>query len=143
MKTAILLIAVFLFLQPPPDPEEDVWVPDPDDVAYISRTIYGETRGCCQQEQECVAWCILARVSDPRFPDTVKEVVLQPLQWQGYSSSNPASPFWDMAESILIQWHNGTWGMPQSMCWCSGDGTHQTFRDSWIVTADTQFWPER
>lgn len=119
------------------------WEPDPEDVAYVSRTIWGEVRGCCEEEQIAQGWNVLCRVSDPRFPNTIREVVTAKNQFYGYSPNNPAEPFWDMARKILIQWHNGEWGIPPTMCWCSGDGKHQTFRDSYIVTAETQFWPER
>lgn len=119
------------------------WEPDETDIAYISRTIWGEVRGCCKEEQIAQGWNVLCRVSDPRFPNTIREVVTAKNQFYGYSPNNPAEPFWDMAREILIQWHNGEWGIPPTMCWCSGDGKHQTFRDSYIVTQETQFWPER
>lgn len=73
------------------------WEPDPADVALISRTIWGETRGCCEEEQRAQAWCILNRVDDPRFPGTVRAVVTAPNQFQGYSPSNPVEPFRELA----------------------------------------------
>ena len=118
------------------------WEPDLEDVAYISRTIWGEARGCCREEQEAVAWCILERVDSPQFPDTISGVVLQPYQWQGYSPSNPAEPFAEMARDILKRWHNGECGIPDGMFWCSGDGVHQRFRDSYVITESTNFYPE-
>lgn len=32
-------------------PEPEPWEPAPADVAYVSRTIWGETRGCPEKEQ--------------------------------------------------------------------------------------------
>ena len=122
-------------------PTEEPWEPDPEDVAYVSRTIWGETRGCCEEEQRAQAWCILNRVDDSRFPDTIEAVVTAPYQFQGYSPSFPEEPFWDMAREILILWHNGEREIPEDMCWCSGDGKHQTFRNSWERTAETRYWP--
>lgn len=117
------------------------WAPDPDDVAYISRTIWGEVRGCCEEEQWAQGCCVVNRVDDPRWPDTIEAVVLQPNQFQGYSPDNPAEPFWGMAREILIAWHNGDTGVPKDMCFCSGDGKHQTFRNSYIITTETRFYP--
>lgn len=117
------------------------WEPDPKDVAYISRTIWGEVRGCPVEEQWAQGCCVVNRVDDPRWPDTIEAVVLQPNQFQGYSPDNPAEPFWDMAREILIAWHNGDTGVPKDMCFCSGDGRHQRFRTTWLITEDTEYWP--
>lgn len=118
------------------------WEPDPADVAYISRTIWGEVRGCPREEQEGVAWCIILRKRSPDFPNTIEGVVLQPNQWQGYSPSNPEEPFHELAREILLADHYGEAGpLPEGFFWCSGDGRHQTFRNTWIRTEETRYWP--
>ena len=117
------------------------WEPDPADVALVSRTIWGETRGCCEEEQRAQAWCILNRVDDPRWPDTIEEVITAPNQFQGYSPSNPEEPFRELAREILILWHSGDREIPKDMCFCSGDGVHQRFRTEWIPTEETRYWP--
>lgn len=117
------------------------WEPDPADVAMISRTIWGETQGCDEIEQRAQAWCVLNRVDDPRFPNTIEAVVTAPNQFQGYSPNFPAEPFWDMAREILILWHDGEREIPEDMCWCSGDGKHQTFRNTWLRTEETRYYP--
>lgn len=117
------------------------WEPDPEDVALISRTIWGETRGCCEAEQRAQAWCILNRVDDPRFPATIRDVVTAPNQFQGYSANNPMEPFAELAREILILWHAGEREIPEDMVFCSGDGKHQTFRTTWLITEETEYWP--
>ena len=118
------------------------WEPDPADIAYVSRTIWGEVRGCCEAEQEGVGWCIVLRKRSPQFPDTIEGVVLQPYQWQGYTPNNPEEPFHDMARGILIADHNGEHGpLPDGMFWCSGNGKLQTFRTSWLITEETRYYP--
>lgn len=117
------------------------WEPDPADVALISRTIWGETRGCCEAEQRAQAWCILNRVDDPQFPDTIRAVVTAPSQFQGYSPSNPVEPFRELAREILILWHAGEREIPEDMVFCSGDGRHQRFRTTWLITEETEYWP--
>ena len=131
------LAALALLLAPP----AETWEPDEADVDLISRTICGECRGCCEAEQRAQARCILNRVDDPRFPDTIRAVVTAPNQFQGYSANNPVEPFHDLAREILILWHAGEREIPEDMVFCSGDGRHQTFRDSWIPTEDTEYWP--
>lgn len=146
---AMVVICIILACQPVRaagqrivDCPELPWTPDPEDVDLVSRTIWGETRGCPSEEQEGVGWCIVLRKRSPLFPDTIEGVVLQPYQWQGYSPNNPEEPFHDMARDILIADHNGEHGpLPDGMFWCSGDGRHQTFRDSYIITSETRYYP--
>ena len=121
----------------------DAWEPDPSDVALISRTIWGETRGCPVEEQRAQAWCILNRVDspDPIFPDTIEAVVTAPNQFQCYSVKNPDAPFYEMAREILILWHDGIREIPADMCWCEGRNGQQIFRNSWERTSETRYWP--
>ena len=122
-------------------PAEEAWEPSDEDIAYVSRTVWGEVRGCDYIEQRAQVWCILNRVDDPRWPDTIAEVVLAPSQFQGYSINNPVEPFWDLAREILIMWHNGEREIPTDMCFCSGKNGHQTFRTDWIPNENTRYYP--
>lgn len=147
----IVLVVICVILACPPAhaaecrlqrPEPTPWEPDEADVALISRTIWGETRGCPTEEQEGVGWCIVLRKRSSLFPDTIEGVVLQPNQWQGYSPKNPEEAFHDMARDILIRDHNGEAGpLPEGFFWCSGDGKHQRLRNTWLITAETEYWP--
>lgn len=150
MLLVLLLIIVCVILATPVraaecrlegKPDSTPWEPDPADVAYISRTIWGEVRGCTEAEQRAQAWCILNRVDDPRFPGTVEAVVTAPNQFQGYSASNPVEPFRELAREILILWHNGVREIAVDMVFCSGDGRHQTFRNSWVRDENTKYYP--
>lgn len=121
--------------------EEEQWEPSDSDIAYVSRTVWGEVRGCDYIEQRAQVWCILNRVDDSRWPDTIAEVVLAPNQFQGYSINNPVEPFWDLAREILILWHDGVREIPEDMCFCSGKNGHQTFRTDWIPNENTRYYP--
>lgn len=126
--------------EPAPEPEL-VWEPDTEDVAYISRTIYGEARGCDEEQRQAVAWCILARVDDPRFPDTVEGVVTQPHQFQGYSAGNPIEPCEADARAVLIAHHDGEWGLDPDLLWFEGDGRINHYRNAWNREEATKTWP--
>ena len=117
------------------------WEPEKTDVALVSRTIWGETRGCPEIEQRAQAWCILNRVDDPRWGDTIEAVVSAPNQFQGYSPNNPVEPFEDMAREILILWHRGEREIPADMCFCEGRNGHQIFRTTWERTEETRYYP--
>lgn len=131
LATAVLLMSL----------STPAWEPNPADVAYLSRTTWGEVRGCTETEQRAQIWCILNRVDDPRFPNTIEGVVTAPYQFQGYSPDNPVDPFKALAEEILTLWHSGVREIPTDMVFCSGDGVHQTFRTDWIPTETTRYYP--
>ena len=127
--------------EPVPEPEPEPWEPAAEDVAYISRTIYGEARGCDEEQRQAVAWCILARVEDPRFPDTVEDVVTQPYQFQGYAAGNPVEPCEADARAVLIAYHDGEWGLDPDLLWFAGDGKINHYRNEYEYSKATKFWP--
>lgn len=151
MILVIALVVICIILACPPvraaecrldgKPVPTPWEPDPEDIAYVSRTIWGEVRGCPVEEQRAQAWCILNRVDDPRFQDTIRGVVTAPNQFQGFSANNPVEPFAELAREILNLWHAGEREIPEDMVFCSGDGRHQRFRTTWLITEETEYWP--
>ena len=110
----LLLIANRLFTENPEpvEPPERDWgglkvqqmvaVPEPsaelemyfteDDVIAMAKMLWGEARGCTRDNQAMAVWCVLNRVDDPRFPDTIQGVLSQPSQFHGYSTDFPV---WD------------------------------------------------
>ena len=57
------------------------YVPNAAEVEALAKLIYGEA-GIVPSttEQAAVVWCVLNRVDDPRFPDTVLEVIALSVQ---------------------------------------------------------------
>lgn len=138
MKTIIVLIAMLSFFVGPPD---DGWRPTHEEIKLLSQTMYGEAWICGEIEREAVAWCILHRVDDPRFPNTIKSVITAPNQFQGWSASVPYEPCWNEAYNILMRWHNGERGnIPKSYCWFHGDGRHNYFTNAY-EGGDTYIFP--
>lgn len=60
-----------------------------EDLYYLSRTMWAEARGEGQLGMLHVGSVILNRVKDPRFPNSIKAVVLQPKQFTVWSKGNP------------------------------------------------------
>lgn len=107
---------------------QEQWQPDPNDITLIAQTVWGEARGCSQVEQEAVVWCILNRVDDGRFPDTIEGVITAVGQFSGYSPRFPSEDFKELAENVLIRWHNGEHGIPTDLVFFKADGKgHNTF----------------
>ena len=154
---ALLLIADRFFTEEPeliPEPERDwgglkaqqmVAVPEPsaepemyfteDDVVAMAKMLWGEARGCTLDNQQKAVWCVLNRVDDSRFPDTIQGVLSQPSQFYGYSSDFPV---WDelyaVALDVLTRWSLEKQGvtvereLPNTYLWFTGDGVQNHFR---------------
>ena len=157
---ALLLIADRYFTEEPepiPEPERDwgglrvqqmVAEPEPstepkyemyfseDDVVAMAKMLWGEARGCTLDNQQKAVWCVLNRVDDPRFPDTILGVLSQPSQFHGYS---PDFPVWDelkdVALDVLTRWSLEKQGvtvereLPKTYLWFTGYNGSIHFRE--------------
>lgn len=105
------------------------------DVTALAQMLYGEARGCTVDNQRKCVWCVLNRVDDVRFPDTIIGVVSQSGQFYGYS---PDFPVWDnlyaVALDVLRRWSMEKQGadvareLPDTYCWFTGNGSENVFR---------------
>ena len=83
-------------------------------------------------------WCVLNRVDDSRFPDTIQGVLSQPSQFHGYS---PDFPVWDelkeVALDVLTRWSLEKQGadvareLPDTYCWFTGFNGSNHFREEY------------
>ena len=159
---ALLLIANRFFTEEPepiPEPERDwgglraqqmVAEPEPsaepeyemyfseDDVIAVAKMLWGEARGCALDNQQKAVWCVLNRVDDSRFPDTIQGVLSQPSQFHGYS---PDFPVWDelkeVALDVLTRWSLEKQGvtvereLPNTYLWFTGYNGSNHFREEY------------
>ena len=117
------------------EPEYEMYFTEADVVA-LAQMLYGEARGCTVDNQMKCVWCVLNRVDDARFPDTIIGVLSQPSQFHGYS---PDFPVWDelkdVALDVLTRWSLEKQGvivereLPNTYLWFTGDGTTNWFRE--------------
>ena len=117
------------------EPEYEMYFTEADVVA-VAKMLWGEARGCALDNQQKAVWCVLNRVDDSRFPDTIQGVLSQPSQFHGYS---PDFPVWDelkdVALDVLTRWSLEKQGvtvereLPTTYLWFTGDGTTNWFRE--------------
>lgn len=107
------------------EPESDLWL--------LAKVICGEAQYCDRTEMEYVASVVLNRVADPRFPNTVTEVVYQPGQYGCLSDGNwyktPTQDNWEEAEYVLDMFNeHGYTVLPSDVVWQAqfpqGQGTY-------------------
>lgn len=53
-----------------------------DDIALLARLVYAESRGEPYEGQVAVAAVLLNRVKHPEFPNTIREAIFQPRQFE-------------------------------------------------------------
>jgi len=126
------------------DPEEHARLKERDaEINMLARTVWGEARGCAPDEQALVVWTVLQRVNDSRWPDSIRGVVTQPRQFNGYKESNPILPeIHDICATELMKWEAGVeppihevYAPSAPYYFYEGDGRHNTFRESWRKNA--------
>lgn len=119
------------------EPEYEMYFTEADVIA-LAQMLYGEARGCTVDNQAKCVWCVLNRVDDPRFPDTIIGAVSQPGQFYGYS---PNFPVWDnlyaVALDVLTRWSMEKQGadvvreLDASFVWFTGNGVENVFREAY------------
>lgn len=109
-----------------------------DDVIACAKMLWGEARGCSEDNQTKCVWVVCNRVDDERFPDSIMEVLEQPSQFFGYSESFPVTDeLYDIAFSVLLRWSYEKQGipvrreLPSSYLWFTGDGVTNHFREEY------------
>ena len=117
------------------EPEYEMYFTEADVIA-LAQMLYGEARGCTVDNQMKCVWCVLNRVDDARFPDTIIGVLSQPSQFHGYS---PNFPVWDelkeVARDVLTRWSLEKQGvavereLPTEYVFFTGDGIQNNFRE--------------
>lgn len=126
-------------------PIQSPYTPDEESVVALAQTLYGECRGCSELQQKAVCWCVFNRVDSPKFPDTVIGVLSAPNQFAGYSESFPVTDeLYQLAYDCMVDWHNGeNRVLDKDMCWFSGWGKINHFRNAWLIEDATKFWEEQ
>lgn len=117
------------------EPEYEMYFTEADVIA-LAQMLYGEARGCTVDNQMKCVWCVLNRVDDARFPNTIIGAVSAPGQFYGYS---PNFPVWDnlyaVALDVLTRWSMEKQGaevareLPETYCWFTGYNGSNHFRE--------------
>lgn len=105
-------------------------------IVLLAKMLWGEARGCSTTEQAACVWVALNRVNDPRWPDTLREVLLQPEQFRGLREDNPATEeLMALAEDVLSRRARELAGeaavgrvIPEDYFFWAGDGKRNHFR---------------
>ena len=108
----------------------------------MARVIYGTARSCSADAQRAVCWCIINRVENPIYPDSVERVCKQDQQWMGYSDDNPVlEDIYQTCRSVVDTWHEGgRRPIGPEFLYLTWRGTEIELRDTFTVTGSTRYW---
>ena len=132
----------------PAEAAEDEYIPPAAEVEALAKMLYGEARGVTSKtEQAACVWVVLNRVDNPRFPDTVLEVIEAPAQFAGYSEDNPVTEELKSLAADVLTRHNAEKEgkenvgrvIPPEYLFFTGDGERNSFTKDW-KSAETWEW---
>jgi hypothetical protein len=114
--------------------------PEPFDreIDMLAKTVWAEARGCSRDEWRLVAWTVLQRVDDDRWPDSVEGVVTARHQF-AYNEANPVDDdIRAVCAAEFADWRLGATAptvapyAPESPYYFfDGDSRHNWFRKDW------------
>lgn len=113
------------------------WTVYEEDAIMLARLAWCEARGCTTTEQAAVMWCVLNRVDDPRFPSTIREVILQENQFYYLDDAPATEELLSLARDVIARWGmedllvGAGRVLPEGYCWFRGDSVHNYFRDAY------------
>lgn len=124
--------------QYPPTPKELLLNSESEALA---RVLYG-VKDNSTDDLKTYCWCVLNRVDNDMYPDTVEEVISQPKQWMQYSDDNPVlENLYQIAREQLEAWHDGTRRpISDDFVYMNWTPTQITLRNKWEDGSTTGYW---
>lgn len=118
------------------------------EINMIAQTIWGEARGLSTIEQSMVVWCILNRVDDGYWGDSVAEVITYPNQFHGYHKSYPIEEeFVALARDVVTRWQmekycTGNIGrtLPSKYLYFNAKNGHNVFKTNYKQPYESYDW---
>ena len=111
-----------------------------EDAKQIAKVLYG-VRTNNTADLRTLVWCVLNRVDNKAYPNTIAEVVAQPNQWMGYSDSNPVlDDLFNIAYGELEIWYGGIRPCPPDYVFMNWTPSEITLRDTFEFSSKTHSW---
>lgn len=110
------------------------------DAECMAKLIYGEAGGVASTTQKAaVAWVVLNRMDDPRFPNTIQGVIKARGQFAGYRYNNPVrQDCLTIAQDVMWRYTIEKQGVvdcgriiPNNYFYFTGDGVRNYFRQEY------------
>lgn len=118
------------------------------EINMIAQTVWGEARGLNTFEQSMVIWCILNRVDDGTWGNTVAEVITYANQFHGYSKNHPVTDEMKaLTMDVVARWQmekycNWNIGrtLPSQYLYFHAENGHNVYTVHWAATGRYYDW---
>lgn len=115
-----------------------------EQLEMIAKVIYREARGIPNKDHKAaVVWCILNRVDDPRFGNTIEEVITYPNAFAWEENTPVDEELLAIAADVCERWCLEKEGhtevgrvLPSTYCFFTGDGVLNHFTEEWPGRVD-------
>lgn len=89
-----------------PITREDLYAPTDEEFEIMAKILYREARGVkSKARQAAVIWCILNRVDDGQWGDTIKEVATYPGQFAWIPDTPVDQELLMLVEDVCVRWN--------------------------------------
>lgn len=107
----------------------------------LAKVLYG-VRSNSTDDLRTYAWCVLNRVDNSAYPDTLEEVIAQPKQWMAYDPEAPViESLYRIAYEVLEVWHSGGHRpVTSEYVYMNWSPTEIVLRDKWTEGSGTHYW---
>lgn len=121
---------------------EDLYPPTEEELTILSKIVYREARGIKDKAQQAaVIWCILNRVDDGYWGDTIEEVATYPSAFAWVPDTPVEQEFLMLAADVCERWNLEKAGqaevgrvLPKEYLYFTGDGELNHFTIEWKGT---------
>ena len=108
----------------------------------VAKVLYGTARNNSEQQKETVVWCIINRMENRWYPNTIEEVCGQDKQWKGYDKTNPVDE--DLAEiayRVLYDYYmTGVNRSGRDYVYMSATSSDIVLRTDFNESVNTKYW---
>lgn len=116
-----------------------------EELEALSKVVYREARGVKDQtHQAAIIWCILNRVDDGTWGDTIMKVITYPKAFAWVPNTPVEEDFMNLALDVVDRWNLEKQGvidsgrvLPKDYLYFIGDGGLNYFSKTW---RDTHYW---
>ena len=107
----------------------------------LAKVLYG-VRSNSSDDLRTYAWCVLNRVDNSAYPDTLEAVIAQPKQWMAYDPEAPViESLYQIAYEVLEIWHSGGHRpVTSEYVYMNWSPTEIVLRDKWTEGSGTHYW---
>ena len=111
-----------------------------EDAKQIAKVLYG-VRSNSTADLRTLVWCVLNRVDNQSYPNTIREVVAQDKQWMGYRADNPIlDDLFNIAYGEIEIWYGGIRPCSPDFVFMNWTPSEITLRDTFEFSSKTHSW---